>query len=605
MKITKKNAIVENEGEDIIARKFFVTLKKLYPRGYSILNDGNFVKKIYAASDEDAIRQFNELATEGKLLSECIIKEAVGDPIDAKELVYKGYKIAVNKTGNLDEDKPGEYCFELDGEKTCCDYIEDCKKVINAEVANKGDGLRVWNKLYINEKLDENLNESSSFDDDVKDSYDALISSGKVEHPTIEDIFIDMSNPDNYNGIYVDWDLNSDPQVYNNARAAIVGAIGRLGIDLDESLNESKQSKNIVESVMSELDTEVKDAGGKEAWIAKVDEEIVDLQHYLHYLNNHAFNEINRGGNFDSEAEVEEAIANTEKEINDLKAKRAIINESKEITEEVKEESETETVITEEVNYKDNYRDLIANSGLNKDLLNDLALDHFGKHDWRDLNNSDMKDFYESVLLDNYLNESLNEEKVRSFFTDGETVLCMDYYDKVCTKMPIENIKNPTADNVSTEVLNKLYNSCIKGGWQDNWYGEYHEELKEDLDVEVDGEEVIPETKDEENVEGALINISIEQIISDLIKDEFEAVDGYNSAIATLKNLNEYEAVQAVLEDIKNEELVHVGELQKCLTEINPDANQIKDGEEEADETIAVASEEIAKGEEPIANENN
>ena len=49
-----------NEGSEEIARKLFVSLVKLYPYGYSVLNDGNFVCRIAAKDDEDAIRQFND-----------------------------------------------------------------------------------------------------------------------------------------------------------------------------------------------------------------------------------------------------------------------------------------------------------------------------------------------------------------------------------------------------------------------------------------------------------------------------------------------------------------------------------------------------------------
>lgn len=62
---------------------------------------------------------------------------------------------------------------------------------------------------------------------------------------------------------------------------------------------------------------------------------------------------------------------------------------------------------------------------------------------------------------------------------------------------------------------------------------------------------------------------------------------------------SDYSGIIANLEDIKNEELVHVGQLQKCLAEVNPKAEAIDDGKEEASETIAVAEEETAKGEEP------
>lgn len=47
------------ERSDEIARKNFLSLVKLYPYGYSVLNDGEFVCRISATDDNDAIRQFN------------------------------------------------------------------------------------------------------------------------------------------------------------------------------------------------------------------------------------------------------------------------------------------------------------------------------------------------------------------------------------------------------------------------------------------------------------------------------------------------------------------------------------------------------------------
>ena len=132
---------------------------------------------------------------------------------------------------------------------------------------------------------------------------------------------------------------------------------------------------------------------------------------------------------------------------------------------------------------------------------------------------------------------------------------------------------------------------------------ELGESLKEDLSIAVNGEEV-PVDAEKQPIEEIQEKISIEQVLSDLIKDEFEAIDGYNSSIATLKILeddgSDYSGIIANLEDIKNEELIHVGQLQKCLAEVNPKADAIDDGKEEASETIAAAEEESAKGEEPV-----
>ena len=71
-----------------------------------------------------------------------------------------------------------------------------------------------------------------------------------------------------------------------------------------------------------------------------------------------------------------------------------------------------------------------------------------------------------------------------------------------------------------------------------------------------------------------------------LINDEWEAIQGYIDAIATLRaNIDSnpfYEAAIAVLEEISAEENAHVGQLQEVLRQISPNAQEISKGTEEA-----------------------
>lgn len=75
------------------------------------------------------------------------------------------------------------------------------------------------------------------------------------------------------------------------------------------------------------------------------------------------------------------------------------------------------------------------------------------------------------------------------------------------------------------------------------------------------------------------------EIIS-LINDEWEAIQGYNNAIASLRTfINEnpiYENAINVLSEIAAEENVHVGQLQEVLKMISPNAHEIERGEKEA-----------------------
>lgn len=90
-----------------------------------------------------------------------------------------------------------------------------------------------------------------------------------------------------------------------------------------------------------------------------------------------------------------------------------------------------------------------------------------------------------------------------------------------------------------------------------------------------------------------------------LIKDEWEAYEGYKSAIATLKSVGVSEEVMDVLEDILAEELLHVGQLQKCLELVEGKAVEIKAGEKEAEEQLdAVTSETVVNSDSVLADTN-
>lgn len=85
-----------------------------------------------------------------------------------------------------------------------------------------------------------------------------------------------------------------------------------------------------------------------------------------------------------------------------------------------------------------------------------------------------------------------------------------------------------------------------------------------------------PETPEDTGIAG---------ILNNLIIDEWEAIDGYNSAIVTLTDLGKYDEVD-VLKDIVNEENIHVGQLQKVLELVSPNAASIGEGEAEAAEQL-------------------
>ena len=78
----------------------------------------------------------------------------------------------------------------------------------------------------------------------------------------------------------------------------------------------------------------------------------------------------------------------------------------------------------------------------------------------------------------------------------------------------------------------------------------------------------------------------LETILNDLINDENEAINGYNSAIVNFEVEGRGDLTQ-VFRDIIKDEQNHIGNLQKVLNEINPDTlKNIQDGQKEAEETL-------------------
>lgn len=127
--------------------------------------------------------------------------------------------------------------------------------------------------------------------------------------------------------------------------------------------------------------------------------------------------------------------------------------------------------------------------------------------------------------------------------------------------------------------------------------------IDDDIVVEVDGEEIVDTSKsnEEEIIEApkTSTDMAITDILSTLIKDELEAIEGYNSAITTLRSIiNDLgfdtiddEAINSsikVLEDISGEEYTHIGQLQEVQKLFNAQADLIANGEEEAKEQLNI-----------------
>lgn len=80
----------------------------------------------------------------------------------------------------------------------------------------------------------------------------------------------------------------------------------------------------------------------------------------------------------------------------------------------------------------------------------------------------------------------------------------------------------------------------------------------------------------------------LESMLNLLIRDEYEAIQGYTDMLAMLDNIagDDVDALKSIVKDIQDEEFLHVGQLQKCLELVSDNANKIADGVIEAEEQI-------------------
>ena len=104
--------------------------------------------------------------------------------------------------------------------------------------------------------------------------------------------------------------------------------------------------------------------------------------------------------------------------------------------------------------------------------------------------------------------------------------------------------------------------------------------IKEDLEGEKEELEAIPDTPTTPDEFGAA------GLINALIQDEWQAIQGYNDAIATLSTTDIDTDIINIFKDIANEENIHIGQLQKALEMVSPNVSSISEGEQEGAEQL-------------------
>ena len=86
-----------------------------------------------------------------------------------------------------------------------------------------------------------------------------------------------------------------------------------------------------------------------------------------------------------------------------------------------------------------------------------------------------------------------------------------------------------------------------------------------------------------------------------LINDEWEAIQGYNNfrdMILSMQNNGDgdYSDMIRVIDEVSNEENLHVGQLQELLKKVSPNTESISKGEEEAQEQLEHSGHEWVNG---------
>lgn len=135
------------------------------------------------------------------------------------------------------------------------------------------------------------------------------------------------------------------------------------------------------------------------------------------------------------------------------------------------------------------------------------------------------------------------------------------------------------------EALFDGVDDSVEGIEDMDFYGSYSDIDDDFDDTELDSYMRKPNTVDNGPKSGEPNGIADELIR--LINDEWEAIQGYNNAVELIRrNLSmsgdiTLQRMIPVLDDIRNEENKHVGQLQELLRLISPNVKEISNGEAE------------------------
>ena len=134
-------------------------------------------------------------------------------------------------------------------------------------------------------------------------------------------------------------------------------------------------------------------------------------------------------------------------------------------------------------------------------------------------------------------------------------------------------------------LASQLIRYCPEEDLKDLWFDRM-QKVASDNGYNSDANESINESATEAQTIETGPKVGMAEVVNNLIKDEYEAIEGYNSAIVTATEEGFTEAVK-VLTEIQAEEHIHVGQLQEVMKLFDPNADKVDDGKKEGAEQIS------------------
>ena len=189
------------------------------------------------------------------------------------------------------------------------------------------------------------------------------------------------------------------------------------------------------------------------------------------------------------------------------------------------------------------------------------------------------------------------------FELDGEKGHIESYLIQSPVKLSNSGYHLPLrAENEQGEEINFNTLEDVKA-WIDKYDGKFKLQVKYGDEIHAVIKDEFKQIEESLTEDAAVVSLTSEQanennglstILNTLIKDEFDAIQGYNDAIVNFETEGRGDLVQ-VLKDIVNEENLHVGQLEVLLEQVNGAANSIDQGKAEAETQLSTEGGEIVQ----------